>query len=70
MKKTVIYTISSCPACKKLKKDLADKGIDFEEKQVDSKQAWLDEALTYGDIVPMILHTDGRVELNPTGIPG
>ncbi len=66
----MIYTITSCPASKKLKKDLDAKGIQFEEKQVDSRQEWLDEALTYGDIVPMIIHVDGRVEVNPTGIPG
>lgn len=70
MSKVVIYTITSCPASKQLKKDLVAKGIQFEEKQVDSRQEWLDEALTYGDIVPMIIHVDGRVEVNPTGIPG
>ncbi len=70
MSKVVIYTITSCPASKQLKKDLVTKGIQFEEKQVDSRQEWLDEALTYGDVVPMIIHEDGRVEVNPTGIPG
>ena len=65
--KTVIYTISTCPACIQLKKDLTGKRIKFEERQVDSNQAWLDEALTYGDIVPMIVYEDGRVEVNPTG---
>jgi glutaredoxin len=70
MKETVIYTISTCPACRQLKKDLTSKGIKFKEKQVDSNQKWLDEALTYGDAVPMVVHEDGRVEVNPTGIPG
>lgn len=53
-----------------MKKDLTMKGIKFEERQVDKKQVWMDEALTYGDIVPMIIHEDGRVEVNPTDIPG
>lgn len=70
MNKTVIYTISTCPACIQLKKDLTDKGIKFEERQVNSSQAYLDEALTYGDIVPMIVHKDGRIEINPTGKVG
>ena len=70
MNKTVIYTIRNCPACIKLKKDLTNKKIEFDEKQVDSNQEWLNEALTYGDIVPMIVYQDGRVEENPTGIPG
>lgn len=70
MKRTVIYTISTCPACMQLKKDLTAKHIEFEEKQVDSNQSWLDEALQYGDIVPMIVHENGKVEINPTGIIG
>jgi len=70
MNKTVIYTISTCPACIQLKKDLTKKRIKFEEKQVDSSQKWLDEALTYGNEIPMIVYEDGRVEFNPTGIPG
>jgi len=70
MNKTVIYTISTCPACIQLKKDLTSKGIKFEEKQVDSSQVWLDEARKYGDIVPMIVYGDGRVEVNPTKIIG
>jgi glutaredoxin len=70
MKKAVVYTISSCPASKQLKKDLTAKGIKFMEKQVDENQKWLDEALTYGDAVPIIVYGDGRIEVNPTGIPG
>jgi glutaredoxin len=70
MKKIVIYTISSCPASKQLKKDLTAKGIKFEERQVDKKQTWMDEALSYGDVVPLIVYKDGRVKINPTGIPG
>jgi glutaredoxin len=70
MEKAVIYTISSCPASNQLKKDLTSKRIEFEERQVDKKQSWMDEALSYGDVVPMIIHGDGRVEVNPTSTPG
>ncbi len=70
MKNTIIYTISSCPASKQLKKDLTAKGVKFEERQVDKNQAWLEEALTHSDEIPMIIHPDGKVEINPTGIPG
>jgi len=70
MKETVVYTISTCPACIQLKKDLTKKGIKFTEKQVDSNQKWLDEALNFGDAVPMVVYADGRIEINPTGIPG
>jgi glutaredoxin len=70
MKRITVYTIGSCPASAQLKKDLTAKGIAFEERQVDQKQEWLDEALIHGDIIPMIVYEDGKVVLNPTGIPG
>ena len=70
MDETVIYTISTCPACLQLKKDLTAKGIKFKEKQVDSNQKWMDEALTYGDTVPIVVHSYGKIEINPTGIIG
>ncbi|MDP2918607.1 MAG: glutaredoxin domain-containing protein [Dehalococcoidia bacterium] len=58
----VAYTISTCPACNRLKKDWTEQGIDFEERQVDKKQTWMDEARLYGDTVPLVVYTDGRVE--------
>ena len=39
------------------------EGIKFEERQVSESQELLDEALKYGDMVPIIVHPDGRVEV-------
>jgi glutaredoxin len=59
----IVYTVSTCPACIKLKEDWTRQGIKFEERQVDNNQSWLDEALKYGDSVPIIVYGDGRVQV-------
>ncbi|MSQ07729.1 MAG: hypothetical protein EXR57_05195 [Dehalococcoidia bacterium] len=63
MSVAVIYTLPSCPACLKLKEDWTQEGIKFEERQVSGNQDVLDEALKLGDMVPIIVHPDGRVEV-------
>ena len=59
----VVYTLPACPACIKLKEDWTRDGIEFVERQVSERQDLLDEALVYGDTVPIIVHPDGRVEV-------
>ncbi len=63
MGKPIIYTLRMCPACVKLKKDWLAQGKEFEERAVDDNQAWLDEALKYGDVVPIVVYEDSRVEI-------
>jgi len=70
MSKPILYTISTCPACIQLKKDWAIQGVEFEERQVDIHQAWLDEALKYGDAVPLRVYEDGRVEVGYANMIG
>ena len=60
--KPIVYTLSTCPACTQLKKDWVEQGLEFEERQVDNSQALLDEALKYGEIVPIVVYNDGKVE--------
>jgi glutaredoxin len=63
MTKTIIYTVSSCPASAKIREDWTNEGKEFEERQVDKSQAWLDEALKYGDMVPITVYSDGKVKI-------
>jgi glutaredoxin len=63
MNKPILYTLSTCPACIRLKEDWVSRGREFEERQVDDNQAWLDEALSYGNTVPIVVYEDGRVEI-------
>ena len=62
-KRRIVYTISTCPACRALKEDWKKKGIDFEERQVDKSQTNMDEARRYGDMVPLIRYPNGRVRI-------
>lgn len=70
MSKPIIYTLKTCPTCIKLKKDWLAQGKDFEERPVDDNQTWLDEAVKYGDTVPMVVYEDGRVEVGYANMMG
>lgn len=59
----IVYTVSSCPASLKLKEDWTSQGIEFDERRVDNSQKWMDEAIKYGDSVPIVVYADGRVEV-------
>ena len=68
--KPIVYTVTDCPVCLKLKRDWSSRGIEFEERQVDKNQALLDEALKYGDMVPIIVYGEGRVEVGYANMIG
>ncbi len=46
------------------------QGVEYEERRVDQSQDTLDEALLYGDSVPIILYPDGKVEIGFQGSVG
>ena len=58
-----VYTLTTCPACESLRTAWTERGIAFEERQVDKSQAWLDKALEYGSEVPIVVYPDGKVEI-------
>ena len=66
----IVYTVSTCPACLRLKCDWGSQGIAFEERPVDENQKSLDEAVKHGDMVPVIVYPDGRVEVGYKGMIG
>ncbi len=66
----IVYTLTSCPTCDDLRAAWATQGIEYEERQVDKSQAWLDEALVYGDTVPIVVRPDGGVEIGFAGESG
>mgnify|MGYP005856581325 CR=1 FL=1 len=65
--KPVVYTLTTCPTCVKLKRAWKAQGREFEERAVDGNQKWLTEALQYADTVPIILYPQGRVEVGFEG---
>ena len=70
MKLPIVYTLPTCRASDTLKADWTRAGIKFEERLVSEKQDWLDEALNYGDMVPIIVYPEGRVEIGYKNLIG
>lgn len=62
MSAPVVYTIRGCDACVKLLKKWNSEGVQYDERRVELSQATLDEARKYGDMVPIVVWPDGRVE--------
>jgi glutaredoxin len=60
--KPVVYTIRGCDACVKLLRKWDAEHIDYEERHVELSQAVLDEARRFGDLVPIVVWPDGKVE--------
>ncbi|MBI2979606.1 MAG: hypothetical protein HYY41_02095, partial [Chloroflexi bacterium] len=48
----------------------SSQGKEFEERRVDDNQALLDEAVKYGDMVPIIVYEDGQVEVGYANMIG
>ena len=65
----IVYTLTDCPTCIKLKRAWKRDGVMFEERPVNKSQVWMDEALDLADTVPIILK-DGKVELGFQGEEG
>ncbi len=70
MAEPIVYTLPSCPTCDDLRSEWNRKGIAFEERMVSQKQEWLDEALKYGDAVPIVVYEDGKIEIGFAGEVG
>ena len=58
----VVYTIRGCDACVKLLRKWEAEGRVWDERRVELSQTALDEARQYGDMVPIVVWPDGRVE--------
>lgn len=58
----IVYTIRGCDACIKLLTKWGAQGLEYEERRVEQSQALLDEARRFGNMVPIVVWPDGRVE--------
>ena len=66
----IVYTLTVCPACDSLREQWSEQGVTYDERRVDQSQDTLDQALLYGDTVPIIVYPDGRVEVGFKGEVG
>lgn len=57
----IVYTLTVCPACDALRAEWGKLGIEYDERRVDQSQDILEEALDFGESVPIIVYPDGRV---------
>ncbi len=58
----VVYTIRGCDACVKLQKKWDGEGVKYDQRRVELIQATLNEARKFGDMVPIVVWPDGKVE--------
>jgi glutaredoxin len=58
----IVYTIRGCDACVKLLRKWDAEHVVYEERQVELSQDVLNEARRYGDLVPIVVWPDGKVE--------
>ena len=57
-----VYTIRGCDAYVKLLRKLDADGVAYEERRVELDQAVLNEARKYGNLVPIVVWPDGKVQ--------
>ena len=48
MEKAIVYTSTNCPHCKQVKSFLNDKGIEFEERNIELEEKYAEEAWNMG----------------------
>jgi glutaredoxin len=58
----IVYTIRGCDACMKLLRKWDAEQVIYEERRVELSQTVLDEARRLGQLVPIVVWPDGRVE--------
>ena len=58
----IVYTIRGCDSCVKLLAKWDAEKVAYDERRVELSQATLDEARLYGNLVPIVVWPDGRVE--------
>jgi glutaredoxin len=66
----IFYTLRNCPTCDKARDGLKERGVDFEERQVDTNEEWWEEALKYAFTVPVIVWGEDDVEIGWQGEHG
>ena len=64
MKKLIIYSITSCPYCLKVKRYLTSKNVEFEERNIENSEIYEEECRSIsGDVsVPVTIVEDNSKE--------
>jgi glutaredoxin len=67
--RVILYTAPNCGTSDRARADLASDGVDFEERNVMTRQEWYDECIAFSITVPVINWGD-RVEVGWKGSYG
>ena len=67
--KPIVYTIPGCSACVKLLDKWNEEGVEYEERRADLDQSIMEEARSLGDVVPIVVNTEGNEEVVDTIFP-
>jgi glutaredoxin len=65
----IVYTVPTCSTCARAVKELTADGIEFEERDIRTNDAWLEEASRLSISVPILVRGD-RVEIGWKGDMG
>ncbi|MCH7811662.1 MAG: glutaredoxin family protein [Chloroflexi bacterium] len=69
MAELIMYTLRTCPTCKRARSDLTAEGVEFEERAIDDNPRWFDEASLLALTVPILVRGD-KVEVGWKGESG
>lgn len=62
MDKVILYTSTNCPHCRQVKGYLADKGIEFEERNIEQNDEYAQQVWDMGvRAVPLTVIGENRV---------
>ncbi|GIO64901.1 MULTISPECIES: glutaredoxin family protein [Paenibacillus] len=62
MEKVIVYTSTNCPHCRQVKGYLADKGIEFEERNIEQNDEYAQQVWDMGvRAVPLTVIGENRV---------
>ncbi len=70
MPPVIVYTLGDCPTCDKARAALRQRGVQFEERRVDEREEWWQEATKYSATVPVIIWDEDDVEIGWAGEQG
>ncbi|MBB3131891.1 glutaredoxin [Paenibacillus rhizosphaerae] len=62
MDKVIVYTSTNCPHCRQVKGYLADKGVEFEERNIETNDEYAQQVWDMGvRAVPLTVIGENRV---------
>ena len=65
----IIYTVRTCATCERAVRELAEEGVEFEERDIRKNEAWFEQASRLSISVPILVRGD-KIEIGWRGDMG